>query len=162
MDFIQHTSQWVKGEILQGRIGFSIGILLAIAFLYFANFQQSFYKGMILPFIILQLILLGYSSYQMVMRPKHTATVEKLIIVSKAKALSAELEKSQKDDKVYSKLRPIWGGLFVVSLVLFFALSNDLFKGMSLGFVIFFIVAYIFDTVLHFRLKAYLSALQEL
>jgi uncharacterized protein YacL len=125
MDFIQHTSQWVKGEILQGRIGFSIGILLAIAFLYFANFQQSFYKGMILPFIILQLILLGYSSYQMVMRPKHTATVEKLIIVSKAKALSAELEKSQKDDKVYSKLRPIWGGLFVVSLVLFFALSNE-------------------------------------
>lgn len=162
MDLITHTTQWAKGEIIQGRIGFGIGILIAIAFLYFANFQQSFYKGMILPFVILQLILLGYSSYQMVMRPKHMVIVEHSLSVSSQNTINAELEKSQKEDKVFSTLRPIWAVLFVVSLILFFILANKFFKGMSLGFVVFFIVAYTYDTLLHLRLKIYLSALQDL
>ena len=162
MDLITHTTQWVKGEILQGRIAFGIGILIAIAFLYFANFQQSFYKGMILPFVIVQLVLLGYSSYQMVMRPKHIETVEKSLSISSQNAIATELEKSQKDDKVFSTLRPIWAILFVVSLILFFFLGNEFFKGMSLGFVVLFTVAFTYDTFLHLRLKTYLSALQNL
>jgi hypothetical protein len=117
---------------------------------------------MIVPFILLQLVLLGYSSFQMVMRPNHIEKVEQYLTVSREKAIHAEFEKSQKDDKVYSKLRLVWVGLFVVSLILFFLLANDYFKGMSLGFVVFFIVAYTFDTLLHLRLKTYLSALQNL
>jgi len=162
MDLIKQTTHWVNGEIIQGRIGFAVGILIAISFLYFANFQQPFYKGMILPFVILQLVLLGYGSFQMVMRPKHIGKVEQGLTVSREKALRAEFEKSQKDDKVYSTLRLIWAGLFAVSLILFFMVVNDFFKGMSLGFVVFFIVAYIFDTVLHLRLKTYLSAMHNL
>jgi len=161
MDLIKHTTQWVNGEVLQGRIGFGIGIVIAILFFYFANFQHSFYKGMIVPFVLLQLVLLGYSSSQMVMRPKHIGKVEQYLMVSREKAIHAEFEKSQKDDKVYSKLRLVWAGLFVVSLILFFLMANDYFKGMSLGFVMFFIVAYTFDTLLHLRLKTYLSALQN-
>jgi len=162
MDIIKHTSQWVNGEVLQGRIGLGTGIVIAILFFYFANFQQSFYKGMIVPFILLQLVLLGYSSFQMVMRPNHIKKVEQYLTVSREKAIHAEFEKSQKDDKMYSKLRLVWVGLFVVSLILFFLLANDYFKGMSLGFVVFFIVAYTFDTLLHLRLKTYLLALQNL
>ena len=162
MDIIKHTTQWVNGEVLQGRIGLGIGIVIAISFFYFANFQHSFYKGMIVPFILLQLVLLGYSSFQMVMRPKHIEKVEQYLTVSREKAIHAEFEKSQKEDKVYSKLRLVWAGLFVVSLILFFLVANDYFKGMSFGFVVFFIVAYTFDTLLHLRLKTYLSALQNL
>lgn len=162
MDLITHTTQWVKGEIIQGRIGFGIGILIAIAFLSFANFQQSFYKGMILPFVVLQLILLGYSSYQMVMRPKHIATIEHSLSVSSQDSINSELEKSQKEDKLFSILRPTWAVLFLISLILFFLLANIFFKGMSLGFIVFFIVAYTYDTLLHLRLKTYLLALQNL
>jgi len=162
MDLIKHTAQWVNGEVLQGKIGLGTCIVIAILFFYFANFQQSFYKGMIVPFILLQMVLLGYSSLQMVMRPKHIGKVEQYLTVSREKAKQAEFEKSQKDDKLYSKLRLVWVGLFVVSLILFFLLVNDYFKGMSLGFAMFFIVAYTFDTLLHLRLKTYLSALQNL
>lgn len=162
MDLMKETTQWVNGEVLQGRIGFAIGILIALAFLYFADFQLSFYKGMILPFIILQLIIMGYSSFQMIMRPKHITKVEQSMSISAEKTIADEIEKSVKDDKTYSALRLVWLGLFVVSVVLFFLLSSALFKGMSLGFVGFFIVAYIFDTLLHLRLKTYLEALQNL
>lgn len=162
MDLITPASQWVKGEIIQGRIGFGMGILMAIAFLYFANFQQSFFKGMILPFVVLQLILLGYSSYQMVMRPKHMASLEHSLSISSQVTLDEELERSQKEDKVFRTLRPIWAVLFLVSLILFLLLGNIFFKGMSLGFIVFFSVAYTYDTFLHLRLKTYLSALLDL
>lgn len=162
MELINHTTQWVKGEVLQGRIGFSIGVLIAIAFLYFANFQQSFSKGMILPFIILQAILLGYSGFQMAMRPKHIEKVSQEIQANPKNAVQMEIEKSKKDDKVYSMIKILWAVLFVVSLLLFFVLKNDFGKGMSLGFVIFFVIAFIFDSLLHFRLKMYLSALLQL
>lgn len=151
----------VNGEILQGRIGFGIGILIAIAFFYFSNFQQFFYKGMILPFVILQLILLGYSSYQMVMRPKHLVKIEQSISVNLQNTIKSELEKTQKENKVFNILRPIWAVLFAVSLILVFILVDEFFKGMSLGFMMFFIVAYTYDTLLHSRLKTYLSALQD-
>jgi len=162
MDLIKHTTQWVQGEILQGRIGLVIGVLIGILFFYFVNFQQAFNKGMILPFLILQIVLLGYSGFQMTMRPKHIEKIKQSISISKENTLRAELEKMQKDNNMYNTLRPIWAGLFVVSLILFFVLSNDFFKGMSLGFVAFFIMAYTFDTLLHLRLKTYITALQAI
>ncbi len=162
MELINYTTQWVKGEVLQGRIGFGIGILIAIAFLYFANFQQSFSKGMIVPFVILQAVLLGYSGFQMTMRPKHIGKVSQEIHVNAANAAQMELGKSKKDDKVYSIIKIVWASLFVVSLILFFVLKNEFGKGMSLGFAIFFVVAFIFDSMLHNRLKTYLNALEQI
>ena len=162
MELINHTTQWVKGEVLQGRIGFGAGILIVLTFLYFADFEQSFYKGMILPMAILQLVLLGYSGFQMVMRPKHIEKVSQEIQLNPANAVSMELEKSQKDDKIFSIIRIVWPALFVVSLILFFILKSEFFKGMGLGFVVFFGIAFIFDSFLHYRLKTYLTALQQL
>jgi hypothetical protein len=161
MDFIHHTIQWVKGEVLQGRIMLGIGILSIVGFLYFANFQQSFYKGMILPFVLLLLVLLGYGGFQVFMRPKHIEKVQQEIQINPENAHKIEFEKAQKDDKAYARLKPIWAVLFIVSLVLFFVLKNEFGKGMSFGFVIWFLVAFIFDSFLHHRLKIYLTALQQ-
>lgn len=162
MEIIQHTTQWVKGEVLQGRLVFGLGILSVIAFLYFANLQQSFYKGMIVPFILLQLVLLGYGGFQITMRPKHIEKVAQGMQSQPIETRQNEIEKAQNDDKVYSKLKPIWAVLFVVSLILFIVIKIEFWKGMSLGFMIWFIAAFVFDTFLHQRLKIYLTALQQI
>lgn len=162
MEIIQYTTQWVKGEVTQGRIAVGLAILSFIGFLYFTNFQQSFFKGMILPIILIQLVLIGYGGFQIVKRPKH---IDKVIQEAKSEPIETiknELKKAQKDDKTYTKLIPTWGILFVISLILFFVLKNDFWRGMSLGFVIWFCVAFIFDTFLHQRLKIYLKALEKL
>ena len=117
---------------------------------------------MILPFVLLQLVLLGYGGFQMMMRPKHIEKVSIGMQNQPKETLKNEKEKAQNDDKVYAKLKPIWAVLFVVSLVLFFVLKNDFWRGMSFGFMIWFSVAFIFDTFLHQRLKIYLSSLEQL
>ncbi len=162
MNLIEHTTQWVKGEVLQGRIGFSLSILALICFLYFVNLQETFYKGIVLPFSLLLLVIMGYSSFQMIMRPKHIEKVQQELIINPEKAVQTELIKVQKDDAFFSKLKMVWAVLFVVSGILFFSLNNEFWKGVSLGFVGLFLVAYIFDSFLHHRLQTYLFALQKL
>lgn len=162
MEIIQYTTQWVKGEVTQGKIMATIGILTIIAFLYFANFQQSFYKGMILPFVLLQLVLLGYGSFQIFKRPQYIEKVRQEMQTQPAETIQKELQKAQNDSKVYAKLKPSWAILFVVSLVLFFVFTNEFWRGMSFGFVIWFGAAFVFDTFLHQRLNVYLSSLEKL
>lgn len=162
MEIIQHTTQWVKGEVMQGRIAVVLAIISFIAFLYFANFQQSFFKGMILPIVLIQMVLLGYGGFQLVKRPPHRDKVILEAQIQPNELLKKELLKAQNDDKVYSILIPIWAILFFVSLILFFVLKNDFWRGMSVGFIIWFLVAFIFDNFLHQRLKVYLSSLEQL
>ncbi|MFZ6665705.1 hypothetical protein [Peijinzhouia sedimentorum] len=162
MEVIELTTRWVKGEVLQGKIGLVIGFLIGIAFLNFADFQHPFYKGMIIPFVILEIVLLGYSSYQLVMRPKYIVKVEQVYIQRPQSALEMQLKKSRKDDLVYRMIRILWVSLLLGSLLFAFLLNHPLYKGMSIGFAGFFFVAYFFDTILHLRLKIYLKTLQQL
>lgn len=162
MDIITYTEQWIKGEVLQGKIMFAIGIVVLALFLYVANFQDAFYKGMILPVGLLLLVLLGYGGFQITMRPKHINNVTTLSETNPKLALGQELEKAKKDDKSYSLLKPIWIVLFIASSILFFVISSSFWKGMSFGFALWFLTAFVFDMFLHHRLKVYLDALLSL
>lgn len=159
---ITATTQWVKGEVLQGRIMFGLAILMIFSFFYFTDIQESFYRGMAWPFALLMLFLLGYGGFQMTMRPKHIEKVAQEVHSNPKVALKTELDKAQKDDLIYSRLKVIWVVLFFVSAILYFVMKLDFWKGMSLGFAGFFLAAFIIDTFLHHRLKTYLEALQKL
>lgn len=162
MHIVYHATQWVKGEVMQGRIMFGLGILSLIAFFYFANLHQAFYKGMIVPVLLLQIILLGYGGFQLFKRPSY---IEKVIIENHLNPSNAhinELEKAKKDDKIYGILKPIWALLFLVSMLLFVIFKGDFAIGMSFGFALWFVTAFICDWFLHHRLKTFLVALQQL
>lgn len=45
MDLIKHTTQWVEGEILQGRIGLVIGVLIGILFFTLSIFNKHLTKA---------------------------------------------------------------------------------------------------------------------
>lgn len=162
MELIQHTTLWVKGEVTQGRIGVGLAVLSIFLFFYFASFQQTFYKGMIFPIVLIQLVLLGYGGFQLVKRPSHIDKVAQGVQLQPDETLKKELLKSQNDDRVYSKLIPTWAALLGVSLILFFVLKSDFWRGMSFGFVIWFSVAFVFDNFLHQRLRVYLFSLEQL
>ncbi|ERM81976.1 hypothetical protein P872_07415 [Rhodonellum psychrophilum GCM71 = DSM 17998] len=159
---ITATTQWVKGEVLQGRIMFGFAILMIFSFLYFTDLQESFHRGMAWPFALLMLFLLGYGGFQMTMRPKHIEKVAQEVHNNPKVALKTELDKAQKDDLIYSRLKVIWVVSFFFSAILYFVLKSDLWQGMSLGFAGFFLAAFIIDSFLHHRLKTYLEALRIL
>jgi hypothetical protein len=162
MEIITHTTQWVNGEVLQGKITIPLSIISAIALLYFLNLQQSFHKGLMIPISLYLLVLLGYGLFQITQRPAHLETVTQGMQLNPDETISAELEKARKDSKAYSTVKVVWVVMIVILGILFFVLKNDFWKGITIGSILFFVGMFIFDSFLHHRLKPYLSALETI
>ncbi|KXX66825.1 hypothetical protein [Flammeovirga sp. SJP92] len=161
MKLLEYTTIWTKGDIYQGKVMLCIGILLLIAALLILRSHHELLKGMLIPLSLALTLLLGYGGYLTFTRNTHFTNVEAVYKESPAKAIEQEFEKAQKDHDAYSKLKPIWAILMVVSLLSFFIFKTDYLKGVSLGFVALFFIALMVDTTLHYRLKPYYETLSN-
>jgi hypothetical protein len=145
MDIITHTTQWVHGEVLHGKITIVLSIIFAIALVYFLNFQQFFHKGLMIPFALYLMVLLGYGLFQVTQRPAHIETVSQGMQLNSKETIATELEKAQKDHKTYSIVKVVWVAMIVILGLLFFIIKPDFWKGISMGFIFFFVGMLIFD-----------------
>lgn len=161
MNLLEHTAQWVNSEVLQGKTTIVLSVVLAVALFCFLNLKQSFSKGLIIPISLYLLVLLGYGLFQVTQRPAHIEKVSQGLQTHPNETITAELEKAQNDSKTYATVKVVWVVIIVGLGLLFFVLKNDFWKGLTLGFIIFFIGMLIFDGLLHHRLKPYLAALES-
>lgn len=162
MDFGQQLQVWAKGDALQGKIMIGIGLVLTLFLLFTLKGNNSLLKGMLIPLSLLAIINLGYGGFLAFSRPKHMQTTTELYQKQATQIIQKELNKSKKDNKNYSNLKPIWTALIVVSLGLFFLFAKEYYKGLSLGLGALFFGFLLIDTLLHQRLKPYLNTLQDL
>ncbi|MBD0404747.1 hypothetical protein [Flammeovirga sp. EKP202] len=161
MKLLEHTTIWAKGDIYQGKVMLCFGILFLIAAIIILRSNHELLKGTLIPISLAVVMLLGYGGFLTFTRNGHLTNVESVYNESPAKAIEQEFEKAKKDHEAYSKLKPVWAVLIVLSLGLFFIFKTDYLKGLSLGLVGLFFLALIIDTNLHFRLKPYFDVLSN-
>lgn len=161
-DLITHTTQWAKGDLLQGRIMFAIGLLLLIAAIAILRSNHDFLKGTLIPLGLLLIVLVGYGGFLAFTRGGHIQKVETLAQSSPAEAVKTELEKANRDHKAYSMAKKIWPVLIILVAGLYYVLPTDFLKGLSVGFIGLFLALIFVDVLLHHRLTPYRDALLEL
>lgn len=161
MDFLQQLQNFTKGDMQQGKwmIGLAVVILLPLAFLLFKN-SLSLQKGMSIPFFLLFIINVGYGGYVLYSKPKHLAETEQQFQANPPQTLDSELQKVKADDKSYSILKYVWGACAVIFIAIYFIISKDYYKGLSLGFAGLFFGFLLIDSFFHQRLKLYSEILQ--
>ena len=161
MDFLKQLKIWANGDALQGKIMATAAILTGLVLIFILNNDQVFLNGMIIPLSLLLIANLGYGSFLLFSRPKHLITTQNLYKENSKEAIKKELEKAMNDHKAYSILQYVWIGLMIVSVVLWFVLSGEYYKGLSIGLIIMSIGGFLIDTFLHRRLKPYLMVLEQ-
>ena len=161
MNILQHTEEWVKSEVFQGKIMFVIGILFSIAFISIIKSQNVLLKGTLIPLGFMLVILFGYGGFQILKRPTHLLKVKETYHQNSQKAITAEYEKTIKDHKNYSMLKKVWVVLIILSAIAFLLFSKEYFKGLSIGLIALFLTTLIVDSILHQRLLAYLEYLKK-
>jgi len=161
MDLLEHTAQWAKGDMLQGRIMLGIGLLLLVAAVAIFKSNHLFFKGTLIPLGLLLVIMMGYGGFLAFTRPGHLQKVELLARENPQEAFNAEHAKAEKDNKAYTMLKPIWIGLILVTAGLYFVFPTYYLKGLSAGLISLFLAVFIIDSALHYRLAPYLQALSE-
>jgi len=76
MDFIQHTTNWIKGEIFEATLFGSFGLLTIICSLLFWKFGDTpNSKAVIIPFIVVGLFFLGTAISGISSNKKEIATI---------------------------------------------------------------------------------------
>ncbi len=162
MNLLEHTSNWVKGEVAQGKIMVTIALVLLFTVVAIWKSDQHFLRGMLIPLTLVVLAIGGYGGFQLFGRPGHVNKVQEVYDRSPEEALQMEYDKATKDDKTYTRLKPIWAGLMIVCLILYLVLKEESCQGLVIGLAVLFLSVLLLDTTLHHRLKIYLTALQNL
>jgi len=159
MYFLQGLNSWAKGDALQGKIMVGIGLLLVLTLPFLFKSEYTLLKGMLIPLCLLTIANLGYGSFLLYSRPKHIEITTELYQRDPQKAIQKELDKMQVDNKSYTVIRQIWAVVIIVSVLAFFTLQNEYFKGLCLGLLCLSVVFLLLDTFLHYRLRPYLEFL---
>ena len=162
MEIVKHTTEWVNGEVLQGKIMVAIAMLFLVAWVAIFRSQNELFRGALIPMALMVLVLGGYGGFQVFSRPGHIAKVEKVAQDSNKRALAMEMAKAEKDHKAYSTLMMVWPILIMVSALLTLLLKEEFYKGLGIGLVALFLTGLLLDSTLHHRLKDYKQDLTEL
>lgn len=155
MDLIKHTTEWVEGEILQGKTMIVLGILLIAAFAFILKNDSALLKGMLAPSSLIMLIFLGYGTSQLLNKPKMLNKVTSASIENSEKAINEEIQRLEKDIKVFTTLKIVWAAITIIGIALFYTFSSDTYKGIALGLLFFGSAAFMTDSLLHHRALEY-------
>ncbi|MCW3160170.1 hypothetical protein [Chryseobacterium oryctis] len=159
MEFLRALTVWAKGDAQQGKIMLGIGLLLVLFLYLILKSENQLLNGMLIPVGLLLIGNLGYGSYLLYSRAKHIATTTELYQQNPKETIQKELTKMQADSKSYTMIKRVWAVLIVISVIAFFFLKNDYFKGLALGFLCLSVSFLLLDTLLHQRLKPYVEIL---
>ena len=162
MDLLEYTSDWVRGEVYQGKIMLILGSLLAIVAIFIFRYNNELLKGMLIPISVIVLMLIGYGSMQISVRPKHLDEVSEIFKQDTELAVQNELIKATKDDNSYRVVSLVWLICIVILVILYFFFSDYYYKGLIIGGIGLFLSMLIIDSILHQRLGVYLTALKQL
>ena len=162
MELIKHTTKWVKGEVLQGKLMLILGLFVSVAEFYLVNSNNDFLNGMIIPTGLILFVLIAYGSMQVIVRPRHIRKVSEMIKENPKLAIKKEHTKTSKDDRLFKILKKVWSIGMLIAIVIFFTISGNYYKGIAIGSVGLFLTLYMLDSILHSRLKIYLKAMKNL
>jgi len=162
MDLIKHTTEWAKGDALQGKILLFTGLLLIIACFFILKNDNSMLKGSLIPLALLLIFCAGYGGFLTFSRPGHIIKTEKIYAENPQQAVETELIKAERDNKAYSMIKKIWPVLIILTAGIYFLVSTDYLKGLMIGLLVLFVAGLVIDTMLHHRLEPYLKVLREL
>lgn len=162
MDLLGHTTTWVEGEVLQGKIMFVLGVIALVGFIAIFRSNSDLLRGMLIPMGLVLLILFGYGGYQIFGRPPHINKVANLINENPKYAIEQEYAKAKKDNSAYTMLKKVWVILVIVSALAYLVFSSNYLHGLSIGLVGLFFTTLLVDSILHQRLLTYMKAMEEL
>jgi hypothetical protein len=162
MNFTEQLAIWAKGDAIQGKIMLGLGLFLLLGLIFMVKSDNALLKGMLIPLTLLTFINLGYGSFLSFSRPNHLKQTQEQYKVNPSEVITQELTKAKRDNKNYAVIKPIEIILLIVSALLYFAFSKEYYRGLSMGLMVFFVGTLLLDTLLHQRLKPYLTTLESL
>lgn len=138
MDFIQHTINWVKGEIFESIIFGSFGLLTIICSLFFWIFCTTLNsKAVIIPFALVGVFFLISAISVIVNNKKRLREYPDAYQLNKVEFVLSEKKRVEDFQYLYKMTIIIASVCFALALLFFYLSSNYLLRAVGLALIFF-------------------------
>ncbi len=146
MELVQHTIQWIKGELFEAKLIVAFGLITIVAgFLFWKIGTTPNSKALFIPLIVVGAIYASIGGGMLYSNPKRL--VELPQSYQKDKIEFAQSEKKRVDDFQYGyKVSKIVATVFfLLTLVIFWTTKNPTWMGIGLALTYFAIAGLVVD-----------------
>ncbi|WP_194972584.1 hypothetical protein [Aquiflexum lacus] len=146
MDFIQHTTNWVKGEIFEATIFGAFGLLTIICSLLFWKFGETpNSKAVIIPFAVVGLFFLVTAVSGIISNNKRLEEYNEAYQKSKAEFVISEKKRVEDFQYLYKMTIIIAAVCFAIAVCFFLFTNNHILRSIGLAMIIFGLTGLIID-----------------
>lgn len=162
MDFIQHTLNWVKGEIIEATIMTIFGFLIVLCgFLLWKFGTTPYAKALIIPLVIVGIIPIGAGVSGIISNKKRIRVYKQSYAENPKAFIQAEKERVEGFDDIFKYSYPAAVIFTIGGAILFFLISSPTWKGMSLALITLGLTAYFIDYFASERATIYLKYIEN-
>lgn len=156
MDFIQHTTNWIKGEIFEATIFGSFGLLTIICSLLLWKFGETpNSKAVIIPLLVVGLFFLGTAISGINTNKKKLPQYTEAYNQDKSALVKSEKARIEGFQYLYTMTIIIASVCFVLAICSFVFTHNATFRGIGIALAIFGITGLVIDYFSKERAKNY-------
>jgi len=160
MDFIQHITNWVKGEIFEATIFGSFGLLTIICSLLFWKFGETpNSKAVIIPFAIVGVFFLATAISGIVINKKRLVVYTKEVHKNKKEFEISEKKRVEDFQYLYKITLIIASVSFAVAIGFFMFTNNHILKAIGLALILFGLTGLVIDYFSKERADTYYIAI---
>lgn len=162
MTLLESATEWVNGEVTQGKVMLAAGILLLVAGYFLWQQGGSVSRGILIPLIVTVLVFFGYGGWLVGGRPAQLKDIEHRFEVDQAATIAAEQTRASGEVASYKQFKWAWVTILVVAVVGVVVISQPFFYGIALGLLLLGTSALTVDTYLSGRIGVYLEQIVSL
>ena len=146
MDFIQHTTNWVKGEIFEATLFGSFGLLTIIFSLLLWKFGETpNSKALIIPLAIVGAIFLATAIGNIAGNNKKIPQFTEAFKKDKTEFVKSEKKRVEDFQYLYKMTIIIASVCFAVAISFFLFTNNHILKAIGISLIIFGLTGLIID-----------------
>ena len=162
MEFIQHTLNWVKGEILEAVImGICALIIMLCSFLFWKFGNTPNAKALVLPLLFVGFFPFVMAISGVISNKKRISTYSQAWQDNPKEFIQVEYKRVKGFDKIFKYSYPAAFIFTVAGAILFFLIDTPTWKAISLSFIILGFMAYMIDFFAAERANIYLKFIEE-
>lgn len=158
VELIQHTTNWVNGEILEATIMSIVGALIIVSSLLFWKFGNTPHaKALVLPLLVVGLIPFVNGIFSVQSNRNSIPLYEQAWQQSQQQFIQSEKERVEGFDEIFKYTYPFAFIMTVGGAILFFLVASPIFKAISIAMMLLGIMAYVIDLFAAERADMYLA-----
>ncbi len=156
MDFIEHTHNWIKGEIYEARLIVFFGVLtLVAAFLFWKTGTTPGAKAMLFPLLSVGIMYAVIGGGMLYSNPIRAKEFSKAFEENQTEFMHSEKKRVESFMGWYPKTRYIMAGMAILGIIFFLLWSTPIGRAIGIGLMLMGLATFVVDHFSEERAKIY-------